>query len=236
MRKRHGKKWSVVSGQWSVIIGLLFLAVTTGAQTPGRTVMETGTNWIGGVKIFVGELRITIDQTLLTLDGSGGLILVGTNGVTNAVGAVTLATVSNVVNAVVAGATNTATLLPQLVAGGVLTGLVVNGTAIVPTGGVASVTGLATAGDVAAVSNNVAGLESRTNDWNTVTSKVTSNAHLDRLGAGDGGGLTNLPSTFVSVPAETNSAGLPGQMAYTTNYLFICTASNVWRRISLTTF
>jgi hypothetical protein len=38
----------------------------------------------------------------------------------------------------------------------------------------------------------VAGLESRTNDWNTVTSKVTTNAHLDRLGAGDGGGLTNL--------------------------------------------
>lgn len=45
---------------------------------------------------------------------------------------------------------------------------------------------------------------------------------------GTGGGIS-----FVPPPASTNSAGLPGQIAYTNNYFYVCTASNTWRRSAL---
>lgn len=39
-----------------------------------------------------------------------------------------------------------------------------------------------------------------------------------------------------SVPAATNSAGDPGDMAYTTNYFYVCVGTNLWRRTTLVTW
>jgi hypothetical protein len=47
--------------------------------------------------------------------------------------------------------------------------------------------------------------------------------------------LTNgsAPLFWTAVPSATNSSGFAGQVAYTNNYLYICVASNTWRRVQL---
>jgi hypothetical protein len=53
--------------------------------------------------------------------------------------------------------------------------------------------------------------------------------------------LTNIVSggggvSWTNVPSATNSAGVAGQLAYTNNYLYICTDTNTWRRVQLGTW
>lgn len=50
--------------------------------------------------------------------------------------------------------------------------------------------------------------------------------------------LTNgaAPLFWTPVPAATNSTGSAGQVAYTNNFLYICVASNTWRRVQLGTW
>lgn len=45
-----------------------------------------------------------------------------------------------------------------------------------------------------------------------------------------------FPGQFVAVPATSASAGLPGQFSYNANFLYLCVATNSWRRIALSTF
>lgn len=53
-------------------------------------------------------------------------------------------------------------------------------------------------------------------------------------------GMTDLLAksdvTWTSVPATSSSAGIAGQRAYDANYLYICTATNTWKRIAITTW
>lgn len=44
-----------------------------------------------------------------------------------------------------------------------------------------------------------------------------------------------LGDVWVSPPATKTSYGIAGQKAYNTNYLFICTATNTWKRVALAT-
>ena len=41
---------------------------------------------------------------------------------------------------------------------------------------------------------------------------------------------------WVSVPASATATGTAGQKAYDANYMYICTATNTWRRVALTTW
>lgn len=43
-------------------------------------------------------------------------------------------------------------------------------------------------------------------------------------------------ATFTSVPANASATGSAGQMAYDSSYLYICTATNTWRRIAHSTW
>jgi hypothetical protein len=45
-----------------------------------------------------------------------------------------------------------------------------------------------------------------------------------------------FPGQFVAVPATSSSAGIPGQFSYNASFLYLCVASNSWRRIALSTF
>jgi hypothetical protein len=48
--------------------------------------------------------------------------------------------------------------------------------------------------------------------------------------------LTNLSKSILlsnSAPANSTSNGTTGQVAYDSNYLYICTSNNVWGRIEL---
>jgi len=41
---------------------------------------------------------------------------------------------------------------------------------------------------------------------------------------------------FASVPASATAAGVAGQVAYDSNYLYFCISANTWRRIALATW
>lgn len=46
-----------------------------------------------------------------------------------------------------------------------------------------------------------------------------------------------LASTkVVSVPATSSSSGNVGEMAFDDNYIYLCVATNTWRRMSASTF
>ena len=47
---------------------------------------------------------------------------------------------------------------------------------------------------------------------------------------------TTAWNVSASVPASSTSTGITGQVAYGGNYVYICVATNTWRRISATTF
>lgn len=41
---------------------------------------------------------------------------------------------------------------------------------------------------------------------------------------------------LASVPPTPTAAGIKGQMAYDSNYLYICIATNTWRRVGISTW
>lgn len=43
-------------------------------------------------------------------------------------------------------------------------------------------------------------------------------------------------ATWVTAPATTSSTGTAGQIAYDSGYIYICTASNTWKRAALATW
>jgi hypothetical protein len=60
----------------------------------------------------------------------------------------------------------------------------------------------------------------------------------DQLYLTTAAGVRTTNTTHVAIPATSTSAGLVGQIAVdnTNNWLYICSATNVWKRIALTTF
>lgn len=48
--------------------------------------------------------------------------------------------------------------------------------------------------------------------------------------------LTVVETRFVSVPSTATSSGTAGQMAKDANYLYICIATNTWKRVALSTW
>jgi hypothetical protein len=43
----------------------------------------------------------------------------------------------------------------------------------------------------------------------------------------------NIAGTWVSVPSTATSTGKQGQMAADSSWLYICTATNTWRRVAI---
>lgn len=55
--------------------------------------------------------------------------------------------------------------------------------------------------------------------------------------------LNNLNNTvgetfpqFVSAPASATADGVAGNVAFDTSYFYVCVSSNVWKRVTLSTF
>ena len=77
--------------------------------------------------------------------------------------------------------------------------------------------------------------------WLTNTD-VTNFRTAIGLGATNAVTFSNITATgslvisSPTVPAATNSTGVKGQIAFTNNFLYICVASNAWRRIQLGTW
>lgn len=48
--------------------------------------------------------------------------------------------------------------------------------------------------------------------------------------------LLDGPPAWVTVPATSTDAGVAGSVAYDDNYLYLCYATNRWKRIALSAF
>lgn len=48
--------------------------------------------------------------------------------------------------------------------------------------------------------------------------------------------LANANVHFVAVPASATAAGNPGDIAIDSTHLYVCVASNTWRRVSLSSW
>lgn len=46
----------------------------------------------------------------------------------------------------------------------------------------------------------------------------------------------NVTVTWTTVPPTAGSAGAPGQLASDGTYLYVCTATNTWKRVAVSTF
>lgn len=42
-----------------------------------------------------------------------------------------------------------------------------------------------------------------------------------------------ISATGVAAPANSNSTGTTGQIAWDTQYIYVCTATNTWKRVAL---
>lgn len=60
---------------------------------------------------------------------------------------------------------------------------------------------------------------------------LTDGSDADSLHTHDG-----KMDTWVSAPATASSTGTAGQMAYDSSYLYICTATDTWRRVAHSTW
>lgn len=47
---------------------------------------------------------------------------------------------------------------------------------------------------------------------------------------------TNKLSTWVTVPASATATGTAGQVARDSSYLYVCVATNTWKRVGLSTW
>ena len=64
-----------------------------------------------------------------------------------------------------------------------------------------------------------------------------SGSYVTQINAG--GGDLVLPGSLImpsNAPGSSSSNGATGQMTWDTNYLYVCTAPNTWKRVSLSTF
>lgn len=75
--------------------------------------------------------------------------------------------------------------------------------------------------------------------WRIGTSIDTSTEPLTRLIIGANGTVT-VSTNFViaspSIPATSGAAGVKGQVAYDSDYIYICTAANTWKRVAISTW
>lgn len=78
----------------------------------------------------------------------------------------------------------------------------------------------------------------------SITSALTSSDYLtiDVTSAGTGAADLNVyivvdsASNLASVPATSSSTGVAGTFAYDSSYLYICTATNTWKRVAISTW
>lgn len=68
--------------------------------------------------------------------------------------------------------------------------------------------------------------------WSDGSGNLRMKAGTDPTSATDGG----IVSTRVDVPATATASGTAGQWAFDTSYLYICVATNTWKRVGLATW
>lgn len=65
---------------------------------------------------------------------------------------------------------------------------------------------------------------------------VTGDLNVSGTISGYGPGITGVTANAISnsAPATANATGVRGQIAFDTNYIYVCTAANTWKRVTIT--
>lgn len=85
-------------------------------------------------------------------------------------------------------------------------------------------------------SNNPVKNKVITNAINTIDTRLSGDitSLSTRVSAAESSILTK--ATLVSPPASASSTGTAGQIAYDSDYFYVCTATNEWKRVAISTF
>ena len=233
------------------------LSALTGANVTG-TVANASYATTAGTVTTAAQPNITSVGTLTSLTSSGNItgvyILGNASGLTSLTGANVTGTVANATSATTAGTVTTAAQpnitslgsLTSITSSGNVTGANVNATGNVTGGNVISTdfmkaltiqaTGNLTGGNANIVNSVNAVNGNFTNVAATLTTAaqpyITSVGNLVNLSVTGnvsvGDTLSSLPQTKAS-----NATGTTGQICWDSNYIYVCTATDTWKRASL---
>jgi hypothetical protein len=67
----------------------------------------------------------------------------------------------------------------------------------------------------------------------TSTGALTVAGGVGVAGAAYVGGILNIAT---STPASASAAGVAGTIAWDANYIYVCTATNTWKRVAIATW
>jgi hypothetical protein len=233
------------------------LSALTGANVTG-TVANASYATTAGTVTTAAQPNITSVGTLTSITSSGNItgvyILGNASGLTSLTGANVTGTVANASYATTAGTVTTAAQpnitslgsLTSITSSGNVTGANVNATGNVTGGNVISTdfmkaltiqaTGNLTGGNANIVNSVNAVNGNFTNVAATLTTAaqpyITSVGNLVNLSVTGnvsvGDTLSSLPQTKAS-----NATGTTGQICWDSNYIYVCTATDTWKRASL---
>jgi hypothetical protein len=233
------------------------LSALTGANVTGTVANATSATTAGTVTT-AAQPNITSVGTLTSITSSGNItgvyILGNASGLTSLTGANVTGTVANASYATTAGTVTTAAQpnitslgsLTSITSSGNVTGANVNATGNVTGGNVISTdfmkaltiqaTGNLTGGNANIVNSVNAVNGNFTNVAATLTTAaqpyITSVGNLVNLSVTGnvsvGDTLSSLPQTKAS-----NATGTTGQICWDSNYIYVCTATDTWKRASL---
>lgn len=193
-----------------------------------------------GTVVTSAQPNITSLGTLssLTVSGSGSMSSLTVSGnvtATNIIGEL----VGNISNAVYAG-TVTTNAQPNITSVGTLTSLTVTGNITTASGNVISGNVISSAlirGVTLQASGNLVGGNA---NISTSVNTVLVNASDVVAGNISVGGITTTGSvsvgTILSSAPQTkvsNAVGTTGQICWDSNYIYVCTATNTWKRVQL---
>jgi hypothetical protein len=234
------------------------LSALTGANVTG-TVANASYATTAGTVTTAAQPNITSVGTLTSITSSGNItgvyILGNASGLTSLTGANVTGTVANASYATTAGTVTTAAQpnitslgsLTSITSSGNVTGANVNATGNVTGGNVIS-TDFMKALTIQATGNLTGGNANIVNSVNAVNGNFTNVAATLTTAAQpyitSVGNLVNLSvtgnvsvgNTLSSLPQTkaANAAGVAGEICWDSNYIYVCTATNTWKRAALT--
>jgi len=231
-------------------------ATTTGVTVGGTTTLNgalvanstadiAGNTTIGGsLNVSQGstfQLGVTIDNAGLAVNGSGGIIVGSTSGITS-FGPIS-GTILNSTGGLLVSGTS---LLGDIDAGGVAdiadtltlskatgTGLQVD--ANVNIDGDANINGDLTVGRVGSQTGDPFTIYTANNLAATVN---TFARFVFEYGISASSGVSTLNGLVLTdtAPASASASGMAGQIAVDTDYIYVCTATNTWKRVAVATW
>jgi len=192
------------------------LAVNSTADISGNTTIG-GTLGVSQAATFADGA--TIDNGVFFVNGSGGIIVNSASGITS-FGSISGTALSTSGGLLVSGIS----LLGEIDASGVAD--------IADTLTLSKVTGTGLQVDSNAIVDGVLYLNKATGNGLEVTANILVGGSVAAFGTLAGNSLNIAQST----PASASATGITGTIAIDANYIYVCTATDTWKRVAIATW